>query len=295
MQKVGRKALDRKQPSVGVALLGIGLRSIALVPLLDFLDQEQIEVDLWIAASSAARICAQKGLGFSSEQMIETQKELTRLKPFSKIDYQTILSLGNSRFGRYDQSSGAFKNKHLLGFYKDLFGEAGVEDLNPTTILQATDLKTELAVSLTEGPLADAVYASSAFFPFLPPIEWNGQLLVDGSFVMPLPVMEAVKRDIDIIIAAIAIEDYPVRPQKVTQGFLHSSNLMLLSMVKAQMAMAINLHHCEIIPVFVKCKKMVAWKNGAQLEEVLDWGHETIARQGADIKAVIQEYKGQSE
>lgn len=291
MEQPTPKQRPINQPSIGIVLLGVGVRSIAVVPLFDFLEEENIAIDLIIGSSSASRICAQVGLGFSTEQMIENQRALLRLNPFSKMDYGTLLNLVHPRLSKFDRSSGAIRKKPLFNFYKQLFGKYRLEDLSPTTILQATDLETEDPISLTAGPLAEAVYASSAFFPFVPPIELNDKLLVDGSLTMPLPIMEAIKRDIDIIITVMVAEEFPLGPTKTMDAFTHSINLMGLANIRSQMAFAIDMHHFEIIPIYIKCKRFISPGKMAQVDELIHWGQEAIAAKKDEIKTTISHFQ----
>ena len=48
----------------------------------------------------------------------------------------------------------------------DLVGDRRIEDLPIKTVVQVTDMETGLGMVLTEGSLAQAMYASSALTPF---------------------------------------------------------------------------------------------------------------------------------
>jgi len=58
--------------------------------------------------------------------------------------------------------------------------------------LVAFDLLTGTEARLSDGPLADAVLAASAVPGLLPPVRWEGQLLVDGGIADNTPVSHAV-------------------------------------------------------------------------------------------------------
>ena len=51
------------------------------------------------------------------------------------------------------------------------------------------------------GPLRRAVSASSAIPGVLPPVEWNGKLLIDGGWSSKVPVLAAFKMGADAVIA----------------------------------------------------------------------------------------------
>ena len=57
----------------------------------------------------------------------------------------------------------------------------------------ACDALTGREVRLSEGPLADAVLASSAIPGVFPPVEWDGRLLIDGGVVNNTPISHALE------------------------------------------------------------------------------------------------------
>jgi len=75
----------------------------------------------------------------------------------------------------------------LLEFY----GNARIEELAFPIALNAADLNTGEVVVLREGPLVDAILASSAIPGVFPPVPWGGRLLVDGDIVEKVPVTAA--------------------------------------------------------------------------------------------------------
>jgi NTE family protein len=68
-------------------------------------------------------------------------------------------------------------------------------------------------VALTAGPLADAVYCSSALWPMLPPGQLDGHWYSDGGYSVAIPIMEACRRNTDVIIAIENREALPI-PQR---------------------------------------------------------------------------------
>jgi NTE family protein len=56
----------------------------------------------------------------------------------------------------------------------------------------ATDVLSGEEVRLSEGPLVDAVMASAAIPGVLPPVEWDGRLLVDGGVANNAPISHAL-------------------------------------------------------------------------------------------------------
>lgn len=73
----------------------------------------------------------------------------------------------------------------------ELYGTARIESLSLPLAINAADLNTGEVVVLREGPLVDAVMASSAIPGVFPPVAWGGRLLVDGDVVEKVPVTAA--------------------------------------------------------------------------------------------------------
>jgi NTE family protein len=64
----------------------------------------------------------------------------------------------------------------------------------------ATDLLAGRPVVLKQGPLIQAVMASCAVPGFMPSIEWEGMMLVDGGVIDVLPVIPAKENGADVVV-----------------------------------------------------------------------------------------------
>ncbi|WP_457638066.1 patatin-like phospholipase family protein [Oceanithermus sp.] len=73
----------------------------------------------------------------------------------------------------------------------EYFGDVRIEEAPVPLALSASDLNTGEVVVLREGPLVDAILASSAIPGIFPPVPWGGRLLVDGDIVEKVPVSAA--------------------------------------------------------------------------------------------------------
>lgn len=143
------------------------------------------------------------------------------------------------------------------------FGDHRIEDLTGKLILQTTDFETGQGVVLTEGRLADAVYASMAILPFLPPLQMNGRCLFDGCFSSPLPIMPAVAFPADIHIVLEVLEELK-SPDTVFMDFMLAAD--------AKQVHGECLCHCDFDPVS-RCKpdSKVAIGSSALPKEAPHW------------------------
>jgi NTE family protein len=101
---------------------------------------------------------------------------------------------------------GILAGRQLLDYFRPfLHGARRFDELVLPARIVATDLSHGRTVAIGEGDLEAALRASIAMPPFLTPVLRDGQTLVDGGIVDPLPV--DVVRDLgaDIVIAVHAI------------------------------------------------------------------------------------------
>ena len=68
-----------------------------------------------------------------------------------------------------------------------------LEDLPTPLHVIACDVLNGEEVRLSEGPLVDAVLASAAIPGILPPVEWDGRLLIDGGVMNNTPITHALE------------------------------------------------------------------------------------------------------
>jgi NTE family protein len=74
-----------------------------------------------------------------------------------------------------------------------------LEDLPMPLHVIACDVLDGREVRLSEGPLIDAVMASAAIPGVLPPVDWDGRLLIDGGVLNNTPITHAIELGADEI------------------------------------------------------------------------------------------------
>jgi NTE family protein len=290
MDKPPLAAPDKERPKIAVVLGTGGIKANAGLALFDFLAGQKIPVDLMVGCSGGALICASIGAGYSTEDVRDVRSyALNRFKKdlFTKYDRRSVLGVFNSRLGTFDQKSGLLDPSGYKKALRDYFGDKRLEQISPRTLLQTTDVETGEGVVLTKGLLADAVYASCAFFPAFPPINIDGRYLGDGIYSAPVPVMEAIKRNMDVIIAM----DFQEKVRTQPKGFLdcfyrHISNTMA-TLTRSQMFLSIGMHHHEIVIVEVKFEHTVNPWDVHEMPAIFEAGRKAVeAHKGAILSAI---------
>jgi NTE family protein len=276
------------RPKVGVVLGSGGIKAFAALALFEFLDQHQIPVDFLAGCSGGGLMAAVRGAGFTSAQTQALMDQFLKRELFSQVDYQTFLGMARLPFGRFDKSSAILKSDRLRQALHGSFGERRIEDLQPETIIQTTDVLTGDGVPLSQGLLADAVYASVAGFPLLPPVQIDGRWLVDGAFSSSLPVLEAVNRGIDVILAVAFRQhlngsDPPNFFEHVTAFMGRTTNINEMR----ELSLAIDLHHYEIVLIDIHFDRVIQMWHVDAMPAILETGRRAVeAKQAAILSAI---------
>ncbi len=114
-----------------------------------------------------------------------------------------------------------------------------LEDAMASLHLIAFDLLSGQEVRLSEGPALDAVLAAAAIPGVLPPVRWNGQLLVDGGIVNNTPISHAVElgaRRIYVLPTHDpSARGLPVAPRTALDSAVHAFTLLADARLQADL------------------------------------------------------------
>ena len=279
-----------RRPKVGVVLGSGGIKPFSAIALFEFLDEMEIVVDLLVGCSGGGLVAAGRGAGLNSAQMRNLIAEFLDREAFSSVDYRTLLGLAHLPFGRFDKGSGILKADHIRQAYQDVFKDLKLEDLRPTTLLQTTDILTGQGVVLDHGPVADAVCATTALFPLLPPVCIEGRWLVDGAYSSSVPVMEAVNHNMDVIIVFVTITQVAAEPGGFFEYFSNLISRTQTAHERREMALAIDLHHHEIVIVNVPFDQVIQMWDVGQVPIILEAGQKAVERKKKEILAAIESF-----
>jgi len=157
-----------------LALGGGGARGLAHIGVIEVLEREQLPVRAVAGTSIGAEIGAFLAVGTP----VATMKKLA-----CRMDWISTMRLFTPDFGEAGFSAGKGIREYLSPYMK---GKC-IEDLPTAFAAVATDLATGEEVVIRNGNLFDAVRASISYPGLLSPFQKNGQLLIDGGAVNPVP------------------------------------------------------------------------------------------------------------
>lgn len=109
-----------------------------------------------------------------------------------------------------------FKGERIINVMRDLLGEQDIESLDRSFTAVATSLHDQREVWINKGSLFRAIRASCAVPGVFSPVKMNGDTLVDGGLVNPIPIAPTMQDGSDITIAVnlAGLEDGYKPPQK---------------------------------------------------------------------------------
>ncbi|GLO63797.1 serine protease [Vibrio sp. MACH09] len=99
------------------------------------------------------------------------------------------------------QSSGLFKGDKIINQLVELIGDTKIEQLSIPFTAVAANVADEKEVWLNSGSLFDAIRASISLPLFFTPFEINGELLVDGGVLNPVPIAPTFGDKTDLTLA----------------------------------------------------------------------------------------------
>jgi NTE family protein len=283
--------VENHRPKVGVVLSSGSIKAFSSLPLFEFLHEENITIDLLVGCSGGSIIAASIGAGMSPREIESKAGQFLNRRLFKKKDIRSLLGMYNLPFGRFDRNSGFLKPERIRQLYSDVFGDLRLEQLNPKTLLQVTDIETGLGCVLEEGPLADAVYASGAIFPILPPANINGRWYTDGFYTSSLPVMEAVKRQMDVIIAVIFEGPIHPRPRGFFSSFNNFYKIQTTAQTRNQLALSIDLHNHEIIVIKVPFERTIKMWDTDAVPKIMEAGKVAVENMKQEILSALEAFE----
>ncbi len=286
IQKTGQK----RKPRIGVVVGSGGIKAISSIPLFEFLEEAQIDVDLLVGCSGGSIFAGLWAVGDDASKIRDIAKGLWTRELFAKANYRTLLSIAGLPFGRFDKCSGLVKPDLVKSTYKRVYGDNRVENLRMRMMLQSTDVLSGEPVMITSGLLRDAVYASSALFPILPPICVEGRYLMDGASCAPLPILEAVNEDMDVIITMTNEERSTVESKSFMAWLMRTIGYQTTWLRRNQMALSVDIHHHEIIFINVVFDRYIGLRATHRIPEILEAGEKAVEEKKEEILAAIKSF-----
>lgn len=175
------------RPRIGLALGSGAARGWSHIGVIRALHEIGIKPDIVTGASVGAVVGAALAAG--------------KLDPFADwiggLDRMGVFRLLDAKLS----GGGFIQGRTLLAAIEKHIGNPDIEDLELEFGAVATELGTGREVWLRKGPVLDAVHASMTLPGLFAPVKMDGQYLLDGGIVNPVPVSLARAMGAQIVIA----------------------------------------------------------------------------------------------
>ncbi len=184
---------------IGLALGSGGARGWAHIGVLRALSQSGIEPDVICGTSMGALV----GAAYLTDQLDGLQHWSRSLGVMGVLRMMDP-TLSGGGFVAVNKAFEQFRNSRT---------QINIEDLPKSFAVAATDISNGHEVWLRDGPLLQAVQASSAIPGLFPAVRVNDQWLVDGALVNPVPVSLCRALGATVVIAVNLNSGVPAVPR----------------------------------------------------------------------------------
>lgn len=184
------------EPKVGLAFSSGGARGSAHVGVLKVLAEFEITPDIIAGTSMGAEI----GGAYAAGVPIDALEFQWRSTSFGRV-FRTLFPT----FPWSGWSSG----REIVRYLERLIGDPQIEDLSISFAAVATDLEMGTSVSISSGPLIQAIRASLSVPGLFTPVWMDDRILIDGGVANPMPVDVARELGADVVIAVDVLVDPP--------------------------------------------------------------------------------------
>lgn len=179
--------MKSKKTTVSLVLGSGGARGLSHIGVIHYLEEHGYEITS-VAGSSMGALVG----GIYAAGKLKNYTEWVRA--ITKLDILRLLDI--SLVG-----GGFVKGDRIIGTLRQLIGDQLIENLPISFTAVASNIVKEKEVWLSKGSLFDAIRASIAIPLFFTPFELNGEELLDGGILNPVPIAPTFKDNTDLTIA----------------------------------------------------------------------------------------------
>jgi NTE family protein len=188
----------------GIALGGGGARGLAHVGVLQVLEREGFPIDLVTGTSMGGLVGGIYGLLGNTAALLNLIE-----KPADN---------DATRWSRAPRPE-LYESRRFRRWLRDLFGERTFADLHWPMAFTAVDIDSGEEIAFNRGPVAPAIWATTAIPGIYAPVLINGRRMVDGGMLDPVPVSVARRMGAAITIAVDVLPEMDRRVSDLPPGY----------------------------------------------------------------------------
>ncbi len=204
-----------KKRRVALVLGGGGARGVAHIGAIEELESQGFEISAVAGTSMGALVGGIYASGHL-ELFREWLCELDKYKVFSLVDFAL-------------STEGLVKGDRVIKAIKELVPDVKIEKMAVPFAAVAADLLTGREVVLERGGLYDAIRASISIPSVFKPVHRNGQVLIDGGTVNPLPLNRVRREEGDLLVAVDVSAPFGTDPALRAKASLNYYKVLIAS------------------------------------------------------------------
>jgi NTE family protein len=259
--------------SVAVVVGAGGIKPLAAIPILQMLADEGIAISFIAGSSGGAMVAALAAIGCPAGEMAALCGSVLSPAMFKPMRWRKALGLLGIPGGQpLGHSEGLIDPTRIRHAIRSVYGDARIENTAIPLAISVTNHMSGDPVTLTAGPVADAVYASVALWPMLPPGDLEGGLYSDGGYSVAIPIIEAWRRRADIIIAIENLEEMHQPARNFMARYSTFQTAMRRQIGRSVALLGTVLHHGELIVIDLQFPQPIDFDDVAKLPLILDVG-----------------------
>ena len=204
-----------KKRKAALVLAGGGARGVAHIGAIEELESQGFEITSVAGTSMGALVGGVYASGHL-EPFKEWMRALDKYKVFSLVDFAL-------------STEGLVKGDRVMEAMKELVPDMEIEQMPVPFTAVAADLLTGSEVVLDKGGLYDAIRASISIPSVFRPVHREGQVLVDGGTVNPLPLNRVKRAEGDLLIAVDVSARFGANPAQRANASLNYYKVLIAS------------------------------------------------------------------
>lgn len=276
-----------RSKKIGLVIGSGGLKCAAAIGLWKVLVREGISIDLVVGCSGGSVYAGALAQGCSPDELEHATQELWNEKVFRRKRKRSLFQVLMPRTFGFDHQFGLIDDRALNHSLHSQYRDATIESLSLPLHIVATDLMTSEKVTLSSGPVWEAVRASVAIPFLIPPWEIDGRVLFDGGASDPLPIDVAIREGAEIIIA-MGFES-PLLPSigSAIGLALQTGSVTVNHLLKSTYAFYNLAHHAEVIPIMPSFDRRVGVADVQMTPWIIEQGEIAAERELPYLKKIL--------
>ncbi len=289
---------------IGVALASGGAKGFAHLGVLEVLEREGIPIDILTGSSVGAVVASmyafrpklQPSITQFRNYLHSSLYDTTKLTYFRQYEdgAQTIYDKLKIKLGKGAVFTASFAKSALFDLpmlqrnVEFLIAAVNIEESLLKLGIVVFDLRSGQEHLLSEGPLVQAVMASTAIPGIFPPLPGEllglkeDALLMDGGMVNPLPVDHARTLGADLVIAV----DLAVEPDPLTLPLANTYEVAMRAADISRLKLKDRIIHSADAVIEVDTKE-IFWADFTQYDRCLEIGRQAAEKAIPAIREMI--------